>query len=186
MRLDGFPPVVLGSRPFFSLVARASDATLVLPRDGRVLRGARPQAIIEALAGVPLDTTGLLSVVTGCGLEPAGTPANGRSYGSGWAAVDAGATTVYLRQLENRWRLAGATRPPLTVEYADFQGDRPGTVRLRTASSPNGAASDITLRLSQVDVGGTVDSKVFEIEIPPDAKPITLDELRRAGPLGGA
>jgi hypothetical protein len=72
------------------------------------------------------------------------------------------------------------------VEYADFQGDRPGTVRLRTASSPNGAASDITLRLSQVDVGGTVDSKVFEIEIPPDAKPITLDELRRAGPLGGA
>jgi hypothetical protein len=185
MRLDGFPPVMFGGRPFFTLVARGSDATLVLPRDGRVLRGARPPAIIDALAGVPLDTAELRSVLSGCGLGLEAAAANGRSYEPGWVAVDAGPSTVYLRQLDNRWRIAGVTRPPLTVEYGEYQADRPGTVRLRSASS-TGTGSDITLRLSQVDVGGTLDRKVFEIDVPSDARPITLDELRRAGPLGGA
>src|SRR5947207_1130576 len=36
-------------QPVFIFVARAGDATLMLPRDGRVLEHGRPEAILEAL-----------------------------------------------------------------------------------------------------------------------------------------
>src|SRR5436190_628047 len=55
LRLEGFPRIAFGGKPFFVLVASGSDATLVLTRDGRVLRGAPPSAIIEALTGVALE-----------------------------------------------------------------------------------------------------------------------------------
>jgi hypothetical protein len=75
LRLEGFPPVVYGSRPYFILVANGDDATLVLPRDDRVLLGARPGEIVEALAGVPLGPADLRAVLAGCGLAPASRPA---------------------------------------------------------------------------------------------------------------
>src|SRR5215210_713880 len=51
MVLEGLAPF---GKPAFVLSARAEDATLVLPRDERVLRGAPASAIVEALAGVAL------------------------------------------------------------------------------------------------------------------------------------
>jgi hypothetical protein len=60
-------------------------------------------------------------------------------------------------------------------------------VRLSGLADPNGRVSaDLTLRLSQVEIDTPLDAKVFESEIPPRAVPLTLDELRRAGPLGGS
>ena len=46
-------------------------------------------------------------------------------------------------------------------------------------------ATDLTLRLSQVDINVPLDADVFQVDVPTDATPLTLDELRRAGPLGG-
>jgi hypothetical protein len=42
----------------------------------------------------------------------------------------------------------------------------------------------MTLRLSDVDVGGPFEDGVFRLDVPATAAPITLDELRRNGPLG--
>jgi hypothetical protein len=35
-------------------------------------------------------------------------------------------------------------------------------------------------------MNATLDNAVFDADVPADAVPLTLDELRRAGPLGGA
>src|SRR5262245_21876916 len=179
VRLEGFPPLSFSGRPIFTLVARGDTATLVLPRDRRVLRGTQPSAIVEALSGVPLDPTDLRAVVAGCGLGQ-GEPGAGRSYGNGWAAVDAGGATVFLRQMGGRWTIAAATRETLQIEYADIQSGRPATIHLRS-----GTTSDVTLKLSDVELNTPLEPAVFELEIPKDAEPITLEELRKAGPLGG-
>ena len=45
-------------------------------------------------------------------------------------------------------------------------------------------AADLELRMSQVEQDPALDERVFEVEVPREARPLTLEELRRAGPLG--
>src|SRR5207247_11119018 len=52
--------------PLFFFVARGGDATLYLPRDDRVLEHGRPAAVLEAIAGVPLDAADLRVTLIGC------------------------------------------------------------------------------------------------------------------------
>ncbi len=185
LRLEGYPRIAFGGKPFFILVATGDDATLVLTRDGRVLRGAPPSAIIEALAGIALAPDEMRALVAGCALD-SGEPDDGRAFAQGWASVVAGNSTVFLRQIENRWIVAGFRRGSLAVEYSDFSGGRPATVHLRTTASPNVAAADLTIRISQREANVTLDNAVFSVDVPNNAVPLTLEELRRAGPLGGS
>ena len=184
LRLEGVGPF---GRTVFILVAQAAESTLLLPRDDRVLRGAPPAAIVEALAGVPLGPGELRAALAGCGFGTV-RPATARAYEGGWAAVDdaEGSTTVFLQQVDGRWRVAAAARGPLTVHYSGFASDRPSTVRLRMIPANADAAADLTLKLSQVDVNVALAPAVFQVDVPRDAVPLTLDELRRAGPLGEA
>jgi hypothetical protein len=175
MLLEGLAPF---GKPAFLLSARGAEATLVLPRDERVLRGAAPSAIVEALAGVALTPAELRTAVAGCGLSVVTTPGPGRSYGEDSAAADSEGGTLYLRRVESRWRVAGVVRDGLTIQYGDFSGGRATAVFIRTA------VADLALRLSQSEINMPLDPRVFDIEVPPNAVPLTLDELRRAGPLG--
>ena len=184
IRLEGFPPLMFGAGPYFILAARGAEATLLLPRAGRVLRGARPAAIVQALAGVALEPNELRGILSGCGLGIV-QPSGGRQFPNLWAAIDAGPITVFLRQLEGVWRIVAVTRPGLTIEYSGFQSERPTTVRVMSTAAASDAATDLRLVLSQVETNTDLDRKVFEIEIPRDAAPITLEELRKMGPLGG-
>jgi hypothetical protein len=184
LRLEGYPRVNFGGKPFFVLVATGQTATLVLTRDDRVLRGAAPSAIIEALAGVALEPDELRALVSGCALG-VGQPSAGRSFENGWAAVEAGDSTLFLRQLEGQWRLVAARRGSLTIEYSNFAGGRPSTVHLRTSPAQGVAAADLTLRTSQVEANTPLDDAVFNVDVPKNATPLTLEEVRRAGPLGG-
>ncbi len=180
LRLEGVAPF---GKPVFVLVARGDQATLVLPRDNRVLRTARPAAIVEALAGVALGPNEMRWAVAGCGLGPV-TPTDGRAFPKGWAALVEAESTTYVRQIDGRWRIAAVSRGPLTVSYEDYSGGRPATVRIRATPADGGAAADLTLRLSQVAINTTLGPEVFDVAEPPGAEPLTLDELRRAGPLG--
>ena len=56
---------------------------------------------------------------------------------------------------------------------------------MRTAAAQGATTADITLRLSQVEINVPLADAVFEVDVPRDAAPLTLEELRRAGPLGG-
>ena len=179
-RLEGRAPF---GRPMFVLVARdASSATLVLPRDNRVLQNAPPAAIVEALAGVALGPGELRSAISGCGFGT-GNPTDGKAFGD-WLAIEGQEGTHYLRRIDGQWQLVAATRGPLTIDYADFVSGRPSTVRIRTTTAGGGSQSDLTVKLSEVSSNVPLDAEVFREEIPAGADPMTIEELRRAGPLG--
>ena len=167
-------------RSIFVYVANAGRATLVFPRDGRILQDAPAAETLEALAGVSLSPDDLRAIVTGCGFAGA-QPTRGRSFDSGWVAVDHDAATSWLEQAAGTWRLVAATSKGVDVRYTDFVGGRPATIRLRTTQT---APTDLTIRLSQVDINQTLGPAVFEAEVPAGATPMTLQQLREAGPLG--
>ncbi|HEX9365703.1 MAG TPA: hypothetical protein VF921_03695 [Vicinamibacterales bacterium] len=179
-RLEGIAPF---GKPVFVLVADGSRGTLVLPRDDRVLRDAPPDQIVEALAGVRLGPDVLRTVVSGCGLT-VGAPADGRAFANGWTAVSLADGTAYLRRNAGTWEVAAATSGAVTVMYSGYVSRRPSTVRLR-AESQGRTSADLTLRLSDVEINAPVDPRAFKAEVPDHPVPLTLDELRRAGPLGG-
>jgi outer membrane lipoprotein-sorting protein len=66
------------------------------------------------------------------------------------------------------------------VEYRDFENGLPHAVRLR---SSDGRQFDLRLALSQMEVNQPIPAAAFEVRIPPGATPITIEELRRNGPL---
>jgi hypothetical protein len=180
MRLEGIAPF---GRPIFVLTAADENGTLVLTRENRVLRDAPAGSIVDALVGVPLGAAAMRTIVAGCGPSIDGAPVAGRTYPNGWGAVEFADHVVYLERAAGTWRVAAATRGPLSVFYADFDQQRPATIRLRVESGGQ-AAADITLRVSQVDLDTTLDASAFAADIPADAEPLTIEELRRAGPLG--
>ncbi len=178
-RLEGLHPVFGG--PVFVLVADGGRGTLVLTREDRVLRDAPPDQIVEALAGVALGPDALRTAISGCGFG--GSPGEGREYSNGWVAAPTGDGDLYLRRGAAGWEVAAATRGPVTIAYADYASGRPATIRIR-AQSAGLTNADLTLRLSDVDINTTLDARTFQIELPDKPIPLTLDELRRAGPLG--
>jgi hypothetical protein len=181
LRLEGVAPF---GQPAFILVAREGRGTLLLPRDRRVLRDAQPERILEALTGVSLAPPALRALLAGC-FSPPGAPAGGERYGDRWARLsfDRDADTLYLRRDGDAWHVVGATVGALTVEYDRFSGNRPEQMRIRT-SAAGSAVSDLSLSLSQVEMNVPIDAAAFEVRIPADAEPLTLDELKSAGPLG--
>jgi outer membrane lipoprotein-sorting protein len=181
-RLEGIPPF---GKPVFTLVADGGKGTLVLTRDDRVLRDAPPDQIVEALAGVALGPDALRTAIAGCGFGD--DPSEGHAYSNGWVAAASAGGTTWLRPRAGGWEVAGAERGVVTVLYADYQNGRPSTIRLQSTQQGRTTA-DITLRLSDVDINTTLDPKVFDItpDLPEHPIPLTLDELRRAGPLGGS
>src|SRR5215510_15440561 len=106
MRLEGVAPF---GPPGFILAARDRTATLLLPRDSRVLRGQRPDAILGALVGVELGPADLLAIQIGC-VVPAPMAASGRLHERGWASIAlAGGAELYLRRTTT-WEIRAARR----------------------------------------------------------------------------
>lgn len=179
-RLEGIPPF---GKPVFVLVADGDKGTLVLTREDRVLRDAPPDQIVEALAGVPLGPDALRTAIAGCGFGA--PPTDGRAYSNGWVAAVSSEGTTFLRPREGGWEVAGAERGVVNILYSDYANGRPSTIRL-LATLQGRTTTDLTLRLSDVDINTTLDPKTFDAELPDHPVPLTLQELRRAGPLGGS
>jgi hypothetical protein len=182
-RLEAVAPF---GAPIFILVAASDEATLLLPRDNRILEHGRSDAVLEAVAGVPLDAAGLREALTGCaslGVDEAGA----KQAGSDWRIVPDGSTDVYLHREgpAGRWRLVaavhhGAPGGDWRAEYSAFQpGGLPQTVRF---TSGPGDRFDLRLGLSQVEINTTLGADVFRVQVPANAVPITLDELKHARP----
>jgi outer membrane lipoprotein-sorting protein len=179
IRFEFFPPMAFG-RAAFVLAADDDSATLLMPRENRVLRGARPEQIVQALTGVPLGGADMRAVLAGCGLTSGTPPGEGRVYENGWVAADVDGATIYLRQGNGQWQVAGATRGAVTVQYGSYDAaGRPETVNLRTAPSADAPATDLTVKLSDVQINPALGDEVFDVQVPPDAVPLSLDELRR-------
>lgn len=183
-RLEGIPPF---GKPVFILVADEGRGTLVLTRENRVLRDAPPEAIVEALAGIALTPDALRTIVAGCGFAD-GAPSAGtavHSSGDDWVVLTFSSSTAYLVRRNGAWHLGAAVRGPLTVHYGSDDTGRVSLIRVIAVSGGH-ASADIQLTLSDVATNTTLDPRTFIAELPDQPVPLTLDELRRAGPLGGS
>ena len=173
--------------PVFIFVATNDEATLLLPRDARVLEHGRPDAVLDAVAGVPLGAADLQTTLTGCAQAIA--QPQGRQLGDNWRNVrtlDAGELYLHREAGAQPWRLVAAVRRPgmraWRAEYSDHQNGLPRSIRVVSidSDSRSGAAFDLQLTLSQVETNVTLDPDVFRVQIPRSAAPITLQELRDA------
>jgi hypothetical protein len=180
MRLEGVAPF---GAPVFILVARGAAATLLLPRQARVVRNASPEALLGALTGVSLAPADLQAILTGC-VVPAPAPIAGRVHANGLASIDLdGKATIYLRRAADRWELRAARRDGWQIEYPGFQGSFPGAVRLQS-TSPD-MAVDLTATISQLETNLELDAAAFAVEERGDERPLSIEELRESGPLRG-
>ena len=175
--------------PIFLLAGRAGSATLLLPRDERIIRNAAPEVILGALTGLALDPADLLAVFTGC-VVPAPRATAGRLHSGGFASIDVesadpttrGRTaTVYLRRSGSQWQLRAATRERWQIEYTPGTSSFPQLVKL-ISTSPD-LRVGLNAALSQVETNQAVDPKAFIVEDQKDLMPMTIEELRQAGPL---
>ena len=187
VRLEAIAPF---GQPAFIFVARDNDATLLLPRDRRVLEHGPPAAVLEAVAGVPLDAADLRIALTGCATVPRANDA--RQVGEDWRIVPDGRGEVYLHR-ESRtapWHIVAAVHQgpgatPWRAEYRAFQrgGAADGLPAIVRLTSLNNQQFDLRLTLSQVELNRPLEPDVFRIQSPPGTDPIALDELKRSGPL---
>jgi hypothetical protein len=185
MRLEGTAPI---GQPVFILVAQSGSGTLLLPRESRVLRGQPAEAILEALIGVNLAPADLQAILSGC-VVPNPTATAGRLHADGWASIDLqGGATLYLQRSSSRagssdlaWQVRAARRDGWQIEYTAGQSTFPQSVHL-LSNSPK-VQVDLTAGLSDVEANVDLDAAAFRVNVPPDAKPLTLEELRQSGPL---
>jgi hypothetical protein len=176
LRLEGVAPF---GAPVFILVADGMRGTLLLARDRRVVRDAAPEEILNALVGIRLGPDDLRAMLTGC-VRAAADATAARSYGTDWLSIDLTAGgTVYLHRADGTWRIVAGRYGGLEIDYPAFQGDRPSQVVLR------GADLNLVLALTQVEVNGELArDQLVALKIPDGVAPLSLDQLRTAGPLG--
>jgi hypothetical protein len=183
MSLTGVAPF---GPPAFNLVS-GPETILLLPREARIVRGAKPEEILGALTGVTLGPADLLAVLTGC-IVPDPTAVGGSQHEGNWATIAlSGGATLYLRKPGSVWVLTAARRDGWRVDYLALQGNFPRTVRLRreTGTAQAQPLVDLTAELSQLSTNIDVEAAAFTLNVPPGVTPLTLEELREAGPLRG-
>lgn len=179
--------------PFFILAGRSEVATLILPRERRVLTETPVSAVLERLTGLSLGADDLRLILSGC-LAEKPAPADGRQWPGGWQGVTIGPERVaYLRTVHGRPVLVAADYGPWHVDYSAHASGFPRVVRVRSAvasakadakaSADRSRAIDITARIEQLEVNTQINPRAWQVEVPSDADPMTLDELRSIAPL---
>lgn len=171
VRLEALAPF---GGPALVLASDGATTTVLFPREKQVLREAPVAAVLDALTGLDLDAAGLRRMIFGCLTPPAG---RGRAYGTGWQAVEEGDTRLFLRG----GALVAADYRGWQIDYALPQGGIARQVRVRRVTTAG--AIDLTAALGDVATNVELDPRAFAVDVPADATPISLDDLRRASPL---
>ncbi len=168
--------------PLFVFVANGPDASLLLPRDRRVLEHGSPAEVLDAVSGAPLDAVALRTIVTGCANMPDGSDAV--AFGDDWRVAPDGGDNVYLRRetAAGPWRLVSTVRRGAwRADYSMFDNNLPRAVHLISDPADR---FDLQLEFSQVEINVALGPEAFRLGDARGAAPIDLDELRRSGPLG--
>lgn len=180
LRLEGVAPF---GQPVFILASDGTSATLLLPRDERVVRAAAPAEILEALAGVRLEADALRAVLAGCAMT--GTPQSATQHGDVTRFVFPDGA-VYARRRGATVRVVAADLRPFLVEYPEAFGSGgvwPSRVRI-SREAPGADRVDLTIGISQIETNIPLPAAAFTIDVPPGTMPMTIAQLREAGPLG--
>ena len=187
LRLEA--PAPFGA-PVFILVSRANRATLLLPRDRRILRDVAVDDVLDAITGLRRSSDDVLAMLAGCLAADAASAGTGQRSSGGWLRVGlTGGVTAFLAPDGGRWRVAagqggaGAAGFAWSVSYAAFASGFPGAVTITQEASAGAAETALTFHVSQLETNVPIDPRAFDVIIPPDTQPLTLDELRQTGPL---
>ena len=167
--------------PAFILAAHDDDTALLLPRDERVLEHGKSEDVLDAVAGVRLSAAELHGVLAGCTAADIVRP-DGRALGADWR-VFAQSLYVHRAGATQPWQLVAVHRGFGLVEYRDFVDGLPRSIHIVSRGGDDTSAGsffDLTLALSQADTNVALGPEVFRVEVPPTAKPISLDELQHA------
>jgi hypothetical protein len=177
MRLEGVAP--FGPPAFILVTTGGADATLLLPRDSRVVRGEPADAILGALTGVMLAPADLQAILTGC--VTASPPTAGLRHRGNWASIAfRDGSTMYLTRAGQAWQLRAARRGPWEIEYDTGSSTLPAAVSLH-ADMP--VHVDLRAAITQVETNVDLDADAFTVNVPREAQPLSLDVLRANGPL---
>ncbi|HUL73675.1 MAG TPA: hypothetical protein VLT86_11270 [Vicinamibacterales bacterium] len=171
-------PMMFGP-PVFILGGTASSATLWLPRDRRVLT-ARADEIVEAVTGLRLTPRALLAILSGC-VGQSRSMSGSLRYGK-LGEITADDARVFVERQADRWRITRGLVGGLIVDYQDLQGDWPRVLRVTTEAGRSPAV-DLTMSIEQIEVNVTHPARDFVVSAAADAAPMSLEELRAAGPL---
>jgi hypothetical protein len=163
----------------FRLGGTTDTATLLLRDPNRVVT-ARPDEILDALIGVPVEPARLLAIVTGC-VSTAESIDRAVRHGDVLEILTADAT-LYLTPAAAGWQTRAGRFRDVTVDYFAYDRGLPRELRLATTGA-TGTAVTLDLRVQAVQTGGDLDAALFRVTIPEGAAPISIDELRRVGPL---
>ncbi len=167
---------MLGSTAF-QMAGAAGQATFVLPRETRVLRGAT-RDMVGALTGLQWGARELLDVLSGC--VAASTGVTGESAGHYLHVAVAPGASAWLRQRDGGWQVHAARIDDLLVEYRLYDGGWPSSVRVTSAGD---APLELQFSLSQLRVNDDLAPDTFQLTVPSHYLPMTLEELRSIGPL---
>jgi hypothetical protein len=185
LRLEGVAPF---GAPLFILAARDERASVLLPREGRVLRDVDAREVLDALTALRLSAADLHAVLTGC-LVASPVPSNPRALDNGWLAVDVGeGVEAFLREDEAGWRIRRARIGDLALAYDQYEGGGPREISIvaRDGSQPTSSpAAQLRVRLAQVESDAALPDDAFTLEVPAAARPMGLEELRTRGLRSG-
>lgn len=179
VRLEAIAPF---GAPVFVLTSRAGEATLVLPRDNRVVTGVPPEDLLDALAGLALSPADLLALVSGC-LSSADQASDPRAFGEAWRRVATPGGEAWVRLEGGHPRLVAGSRDDYAVEYAAFLSNVPRRARV-VARRGGPVTVDLSFEVRQLDLAPDLAPRAFEATVPAGMVPMRLDELRRGSLLG--
>ena len=148
VRLEAVAPF---GAPFFILAGRNERATLVLPRERRVLKDTGVADVLERLTGLALGADDLRLILSGC-LDRAAPrrPTAGSGAAAGSAVTIGPDRVAYLRVQNGQPVLTAADYGPWHVDYSGARHRLPAR-----RARPRGAgdtAIDITARIEQLEV----------------------------------
>ena len=159
----------------FVLAGTASQATLWLRRENRVVRAAAGD-IIEAILGVAIPPDRLLSILSGCGTR-AFDVSSAASY-SGLLAVQTSDTRVFLKRSAGGWRTFSAEAEGFRVEFSRKDASWPDKLWIRSTPGREPAAS-LDVSATDVTLNEPPPSSVFTAPAgAASADAMTLEELR--------
>ena len=175
-----FLGAIVAGRPRFTLAGTADQATLVLHDDNRVVR-AGAGAIVEALIGTAIGPDVWLAFVTGC-VTPSHDIQEAARVGK-FIRIVTREGRAYLQRSAGVWRVRGGEVNGLIVDY-DWRDSRFPIVLAARSADGQPVETSLRLEAAQFEVNRTIDPVAFA---PPraalTARPMTLAELREAGPL---
>ena len=163
----------------FRLGGTAQSAVLLVRNPNRVVT-APPDEILDALIGVRLGPERLLRVFGGCvSAEEEIVRAADHGRFTEIATRDA---RMFLEQQAARWRVRAGHLGDIAIEVHRFRGDLPDRIVVRSTRTA-GPTVVLDLRIRQALSNTDVPAAAFHVSVPPDARTITIEELRDSGPL---